>query len=85
MKASSLTSFFPLIVHHHANNLLFAGHLRHGNSAGAFDVQQPRSAHDPPHNESVNYEIRISTGTGLASLDTRERKYTFGPSFYPVL
>lgn len=74
---SHSSSFSPslLPVHYHANNLLFAGHLWNCHPLGAFNVREPHPAHDTPHNDSLNYDVRVSAGNRHASFDTRERKY----------
>lgn len=77
-KPGRLTSSFLFShlfsVHCHANNLLSVGHLWNGHSAGAFNIRESSSAHDPAHNESLNYDIRIWTVDKHAPLDTGERK-----------
>lgn len=72
-----LTSFhiyflsFP--VHCHANFVLFAGYLWNGHPLGTRNIREPHPTYDSAHNESLNYDIRVSTIYRHASFDPGER------------
>lgn len=76
-KTSHLTSTLPFPVHRHTNYLFRVGHCRNCHFAGALNVREPHPADDSPLNEPSHYVLRIWTVNHHASIDSRERKYSF--------
>lgn len=62
------------IVYDHASHMLSACDIWNSNPARAFNIRQPYSANDSPHNDSSNYEIGVRACNWMAAIDSGERK-----------